>query len=269
MKLILTIALLVLLLDVSACAQGRPPRVGNGMRGEEQASGQPTIDQILDRYVASLGGIAATKGVMTFSTKGVFEMPERPLKGEYEYYSKAPNKYMTVFRALDRGINMISAFDGNIGRLHSLQPGGEDVLEQEITGTDLAAMKRHAVFLEDFKLREIYTKMTLKTRQKLEDGEAYVIEAMPSDGSSADKLYFDTRSGLLVRKDTVSIDEEGKSFVVQTYYEDYRDVQGMKIPHTYSQVSARPIRNTIYRLNTIEINRPISDLNFKIMRAKP
>ena len=60
------------------------------------------------------------------------------------------------------------------------------------------------------------------------DSEVYVIEATPLSGIS-EKLYFDARTGLLVRRYMESETILGR-FPLQTEYEDYREVDGIKQP---------------------------------------
>ena len=62
----------------------------------------------------------------------------------------------------------------------------------------------------------------------MRDADAYVIEAKPASGPS-EKLFFDVRTGLLVRRYTESDTFLGK-LPLQTDYEDYREVDGIKQP---------------------------------------
>jgi hypothetical protein len=54
-----------------------------------------------------------------------------------------------------------------------------------------------------------------------------------------EKLFFDVQTGLLVRRYVESDTPLGK-LPLQTDYEDYRNVQGVKQPFIISLVHARP-----------------------------
>ena len=60
------------------------------------------------------------------------------------------------------------------------------------------------------------------------DSEVYVIDATPFSGSH-EKLFFAVRTGRLVRRYLESETVLGM-FPLQTDYEDYRDVDGIKQP---------------------------------------
>ena len=62
----------------------------------------------------------------------------------------------------------------------------------------------------------------------MRDAEAYVVKAKPVDGP-VEKLFFDVRTGLLVRRYAESDTPLGK-FPLQTDYDDYRVVDGIKQP---------------------------------------
>jgi hypothetical protein len=62
------------------------------------------------------------------------------------------------------------------------------------------------------------------------DGEkAYVVEAIPVGEKLPELLYFNVRNGLLVRRDTSSVDNVGKKTTDIQYYDDYREVDGIKV----------------------------------------
>ena len=62
----------------------------------------------------------------------------------------------------------------------------------------------------------------------MRDADAYVIQAKPVDGP-VEKLFFDVRTGLLVRRYAESDTALGK-LPLQIDYEDYREVDGIKQP---------------------------------------
>jgi hypothetical protein len=84
--------------------------------------------------------------------------------------------------------------------------------------------------------------MTLKGKEDVGGAEAYAVTATPADGHAV-TLYFDARTGLLLRRD-------------RTYFEDYREVDGVKLPFR--------IRDDFSTITLTEVkhNVPLDDARF-------
>ena len=78
-------------------------------------------------------------------------------------------------------------------------------------------------------LRDLYATMRVIGREKVGTRDAYVVSATPI-GNTPEKLFFDVTSGLLVRKYSYLETAVGRS-PLQVDYSDYRDVNGVKLPH--------------------------------------
>ncbi|MGH9801281.1 MAG: hypothetical protein ACRD82_13020, partial [Blastocatellia bacterium] len=193
------------------------------------AAALPTVDEILDKHVKAVGGKEAIEKVTSRVEKGTFEMPTFGVSGSIETYAKAPNK-RAMFIDLGGVGKAENVFDGTKGWASNPQSG-----LHEQTGGELDATKRQADLHGDLKIKSHYTKMEVKGKEKVGDAEAYVIEATPSKGKP-EKLYFDASSGLLVRLD-IEVESEQGSLALQIFTEDYKPVDGVKVPHTIRQVS--------------------------------
>ena len=101
---------------------------------------------------------------------------------------------------------------------------------RELSGVELAQFKRDSDFHQELNLKKHYAKMEVKGKEKVGSYETYLIEATPAEGSP-EKFYFDVNTGLLVRHDAEAETPQGKT-LLQTYLEDYKVVDGVKIPHT-------------------------------------
>ena len=97
-----------------------------------------------------------------------------------------------------------------------------------------------------------------KGKQKVGDREAYVIVATPAAGSP-EKWYFDTQTGLLIRTDSERESPEGK-VPVEAYLEDYKEIDGVKLPFTLRQVL--PAFSIIIKISEVKHNVPIEDSKF-------
>jgi hypothetical protein len=188
----------------------------------------PSLDQILDKYVAAAGGRAAIEKVTSRVAKGRFDLPAMGASGTVQVFAKAPNKSAVTIDIPGFGI-VRNACDGQTAWENNPMAGMRDV-----TGPELAARKRDADFYRDIRLKELYSTLTVKSKVKVGDRDAYVVEVTPAEGSP-EKLYFDAENGLLVKQDAERQGPEGAA-MVETYLEDYRDVDGLKIPFTIRQV---------------------------------
>ena len=100
------------------------------------------------------------------------------------------------------------------------------------------------------------------------DNEVYVIDATLKDapiGSNPEKLYFDTRTGLLLRRYAESATVLGM-FPLQTDYEDYREVDGIKQPFLIRW--SMPGRSWGRKISEVKQNVTIDEAQFNPPAAK-
>jgi zinc protease len=218
-------------------------------------SATPSVDDILTRYVAALGGRAAISKHTTRISKGTVELVGVTVGGTAESYSKAPNKYLSIVNIPDFG-EIRRCFDGQSGWISRPDNG-----IQPLAGQDLASTQRDAIFYQSLELKKTYPQMTLKGKEDVGNWPAYVIDGSTGDGTVR-HMYFDVSSGLLIRADEESDSPQGRD-VIQFYFEDYRDVEGVKQPFTVRQVHGKV--SFIVRLTEVKWDDPIDDAKF----AKP
>jgi hypothetical protein len=217
---------------------------------------QPSIDQILDKYVRAIGGEQTVRKFNTLAVKGTLVIKGK--SGTFEVYSKAPNKAVSNMQATENASwRMSEGFDGSVAWFSTPQTGVRDKSGQELT---IAA--RSADFFGVLKLKELYPKMTLRGEQLVGNRQSYVVEADPGDGSLK-RMYFDSETGLLLRSDLESDSTQGRR-ISTWYYEDYRDVDGMKYSFTRRQPDPTS-GDTVYRATEVRFDMPIDDSKF----AKP
>ena len=216
------------------------------------AQAMPTVDQILDKYVQALGGKAAMEKLTSTASKGTFELPTFGASGSAELWEKAPNK--TALKLDIPGFGIVQqGFNGTVAWSQDPQSG-----LREKTGAELASEKLDAEFYKPLKLKQLYPKISVKGKDKVGEKDAYVLEATPAEGST-ETWYFDVTSGLLMRQDIERETPQGK-MAIQVFQEDYKDVDGVKIPHTVRQVT--PAFTIIIKLDEVKHNVAIDDAKF-------
>jgi thiol-disulfide isomerase/thioredoxin len=202
----------------------------------------PTLDAVLAKYVAAIGGQAAQRKITSRVSKGRVDVPGESFGGKVEVYEKAPNKSLTVMNVEPIGL-VKKGFDGR-----SSWSRAGNVTESV---NDRAALV-DADFYRETKLKELYPRIRLLGRVKEEFREVYLVEAVPR-GGAAEKLYFDVESGLLVRRDV----QQGS---VEVYFSDWRELDGVKVPFKITQ--AMPNRKFVITFEDVKHNVPVDDAVF-------
>lgn len=220
-----------------------------------QTAKLPAIKEVLDKYVTALGGRASNEKIKTRTMKGTIELAPMGIKGTVESHAAAPDKSYTKMNLAGIG-EMIESFDGKTSWSINPLQGNRDK-----TGEELLQTKLVNNFYREINLDKLYTKMEVKGIEKVGDKDAYVVVGTP-EGLAPETFYFDKQSGLILRADSILVSPEGK-IPTKTFYEDFREVDGVKIPHKIRAVT--PQFEIITIVNEIKHGAPIDDAKF----AKP
>ena len=93
----------------------------------------------------------------------------------------------------------------------------------------MAEVERDADIYRVGKIRSLYDTMRMEQNARLHGRDVYVLEGKPARGPS-DKLFFDVKDGFLLRWDMVRKNPKRGNVFVKVHLEDYRDVDGVKVP---------------------------------------
>lgn len=183
----------------------------------------PDGAQIFERYVEAVGGRPALEKLKSRVMKGKIELTMMPgLSAPFEVQAKAPNKEVSGFELSGFGA-IREGYDGQVA--WSLVPF-QGVKEK--TGADLARVQRTKVFPRELRMRETYTRWEAKGAAQIDGAATWVVEAGAKEGKP-DRLYFDQKTGLLVREESVVTGPTGE-VTFQVDFGDYRPVDGVKVP---------------------------------------
>ena len=224
-----------------------------GLIAAPQGAQAPSVDQILDRYVQAVGGKDAIAKVNTRAMKGTLENSDDGSTSPAEVVAKAPNKYLSVVTLGDAG-QAQEGWNGEAGWGKDPDSG-----LHEMNKSDQVAAKRDYDFYREVRLKELFPKMSLSGKMKVDDRDAYIVEATAGDGA-VEKLYFDVESGLLVRRDFERVNVDDGILLYEVDYEDYKDVDGLKVPATVRRKT--PDYALTYRFTEIKQNVPVDDARF-------
>jgi len=256
MKIAITIVIYTLLFAAptdAAFAQQKPqPAKAPEANTAKVTSAEPTVGQILDKYVEAMGGRQVVEKITSRVVKGTFEVSAMGLKGEIEVYAKAPNKTLRIQNISGVG-EIRDGYDGKIGWSQNPMMG-----LREKSGAELAAIARSSDIHAPIKTLQLYSKLEFMGKEKVGNRETYVILATPAEGAPV-KMYFDTQTGLMARIDRDIETPEGR-FHVETTADDYREVDGVMIAFTMREESSGSI--AVIKLTEVKHNVAIDDAKF-------
>jgi photosynthetic reaction center cytochrome c subunit len=182
----------------------------------------PSVDEILAKYVEAIGGAGAIQKNHTRVEQGVVESP-RGLHAAMETYRAAPDKAFAILHG-PKG-DVTEGVNGQLG--WGARPNGE-VTEE--SGDELARSRQWAEFYPGEQFETDYERFQVRGTENVKGHDAYLVMAWWK-GDGADRIYFDVQTGLLLRI-LHRIESPLGALPLETDYEDYRDVNGLKIPFT-------------------------------------
>ncbi len=255
MKRALAILLLLPIIVLPCLAQETPPKPEAKAQEAAVAEPLPSVDQILDKNIEATGGKAALEKITTRQFSGAFEIPAMGASGTLKGFAKTPNMTLVIIDVPNYGV-IQQGFDGTLAWAQDPTAG-----MREISGGELVATKRDSDFHMSLHMKELFTKLTVKSKEKVGDKEAFMVEATPGEGKG-EKFYFDTKTGLLIRHDAERESPQGTA-MVEIYFEDYRETDGVKEPFTMRRVM--PAFAMTIKMDEVKHNVEIENAKF----AKP
>jgi outer membrane lipoprotein-sorting protein len=231
------------------------------------------IDELVGGHLEASGGVAKLKALKSLKVSGKLVMPMMTQNASAGgSATEAPviiqiKKPNLVRMEIDlQGKQLVQAFDGETA--WSLRPGSK---EPDILSWDEGGMGEMA----DLFLREIadlegplvdsknkWNKVELLGKENVEGTESYKLKLSPKDGFVR-YLFLDAK-GLL----TTKLTRPGSEFLMETYYKDYKPVNGLMMPYT---IESRVDGNTFSKL-TLEKAEPdvaVDDALFKMPGSPP
>jgi photosynthetic reaction center cytochrome c subunit len=198
----------------------------------------PSADEILNKYITAIGGQAAIDKLKTRVMKGnITTSGGQTLT--YEIAQAAPDRAYEIFVSqrgtMERAVNGAMGWERNPQGLHDL------------AGQQLTDLKTSLQLFRNLRLKEQYVSLRLGRKDKIGEREVYVLTGTTAD-KKRERLFFDAENGLLLRRVTYTETMIG-TIPEQTDFEDYREVEGVKMPF-------------IVRLSSVDVGNPVSTRTF-------
>ena len=188
-----------------------------------QPEKKPTVDDIVAKYIATVGGAANLGKVTSRQIKSMRVEPDGKTTEPETIWLKG-NKYMADLVYGNYVVREV--FDGTAGRKF----GGGDPIE--LKADEAEQIKREGEIFSPANLKAVYPRMDYRSIDRIDGKEVYFIIATTA-GNVRERLYFDVLSGLLVRR-AVSTPTVLGGFVYQVDYADYKDFGDVKLPTTFN-----------------------------------
>lgn len=193
------------------------------------APGLPRPETIVDRYLNALGGLQKVNAITSIAATGT-SVGFRGFGGggEVQFFAKFPDQRSLVIhytQAKGRDAT-VRSFDGKVGWTKTpLNILGE----HQLHGTELDGAKLDAQMMFPGQIKQALTRLRTVDPAEIDGRQMDVIQGNgPRDMFAT--LYFDKETGLLAR-----LVRFGPSLIgrmpTQFDYSDYREVNGVKMPH--------------------------------------
>lgn len=224
----------------------------------------PAADDILAKYVEALGGEKALRKVTSRVITATDDVPTGEgglgpgTHVEAQYYYKAPDS-RAEFIHMPNGITA-AGFDGSTGWTQDNK--GVVHVDPAPAKRDYAFYNNHySDFYEIRDLKKGYSQLQVRDIEKVRNRDAYMVVGVVQ-GDSPERLYFDTQTGLLLRKWVAKQTMFGYS-PVEVDYDDYRDAgDGVKIPFLIKTVGTYPSQQLTVHVDKVQDNVPIEASKF-------
>ncbi len=245
------------------CHQGHdhppsvPPLTKAAAPASPAAGPAPKPEEILAKYVQAIGGKEAVERVKTRVIKGA-SVAANGQSFPLEINFVSPDKY-TLSVSLPQGASA-QKLNGAAGWLKNARE------DRAMESADIAKAKSLAWSLELLQLKEPYPRMGFAGTEKIGDHECNIIQLRLQDGRRV-LFSFDKQSGLLLRRvvqtvTPIGIDPE------QTDFDDYRDVDGVKVPHSIRTTYLDQFYNSTRKFTEVKHNAKVEEAIFNLPAAK-
>lgn len=200
-----------------------PALIASFLAAAVSVSAADSAEAVLKKHVDALGGEAAHMKVKTRKIVATMDLPGLGAVDVSITY-KAPDKMRTEVNIPNMG-KVVEAYDGKVAWTQSPFTG---LIEKQ--GSQLEQAKSQADFYRDVQIAKRFDNWKVKGNEVVEGKDTIVLEGS-SAGKDSETLYLDAKTYLIVRVDGSTDTPEGKT-KASNYPSDYRDVDGLKMPHT-------------------------------------
>jgi photosynthetic reaction center cytochrome c subunit len=208
----------------------------------------PPAEQLLDKYLAAVGGADALKKITSRTESGTASFAGQSVS--VNVYTRAPDKRLSAMHMKDG--DSLTAFDGQQGWLSV--PSRTHMM----SAAENSSARIDADFYFPINIKTLYEKFRVEPGEKIDGHDTYLVVGR-KEGQPPLRLYLDTQSGLLLRLVRYAETPLGRN-PTQIDYADYRESGGVKIPFRWTL--ARPGNRFTIQITDVKQNVAIDDSKF-------
>src|ERR1700722_2683718 len=227
-----------------------------------QSSTKPTgaisVQQILDKNLAAMGGLEKLGETKTLEVGGSFGLNPYHSSGDFRFIFKAPTSDLFRLDYVSHGQTMTILHNG---KLFTKQSGGKAFAMNGITDGVMEEAWRHLIEPNVGG----YLSVTLTGLAQTQGKWAYALRFVPLKGDSHIR-YYDAESFLVTQIEMVqrlkSTDGGADSgYKVYVEFEDCRPTDGLRFPRLLTGASEQG--NLEFRVTSVRTNVPVDDALFQ------
>ena len=193
----------------------------------------PKAAEVVAKHVEAVGGREKLEAMKSSVSEGSFEMPAMGLKGDFTI------KLMSGKFAFEMdlpGIGpIVRGTDGENAWEVSAAGGGARLLK----GIEKKQLIQQAELAAELKMEEKFD-IEVVGIEKVKELDCYKLKCVPKKGSEEEKekltefKFIDTKEHLLRKQTQKAVTSLGE-IPINSFMEDYRDLDAIKVPHKVSQ----------------------------------
>jgi zinc protease len=213
------------------CVKGQPiPVVEVSSIGAEETFSepatatdtQPSAADVLSRYVDVTGGEEAYKAHQNYLAKGRLHIAAQGIEGTIELYLEAPSRKWMSMDIPGMG-EVLRVFDGEQGWEINPMLG-----PRLLTEAELSTESHDGAFNAPLQWDSLYPERELLGAEEFETRACWKLRLVTAAGGER-VAFFSQESGLLIGMD-MTVPSDMGPMPVQVSIEDYREVDGVKMP---------------------------------------
>ncbi len=216
------------------------------------AADLPSAEDVIAKYLDAIGGKDKATSFKTRVMKGKFNLVDMGMEAGLTMYMAPPN-FLNVIELDGMGTALQGVTDGKAWQ--SIEAMGQIGF---VEGEEAAGLKQQAELELLANWDKHFDSAETVGEEAVGDAECVKVEFTPKEGSPTN-YFFDKESGLMVQSVAMA---QGMEAV--TTVGDYKEVDGVKIPHSLSVGGMMTIEITI---ESVENNADIAADQFAIPEA--
>lgn len=224
---------------------------GSPKKMDMEAAGDMQAKDVILGYLNAIGGRDALSKIESAKTTMSMDMMGTSL--DVVVLQKPPMFSMSMNA---QGMTMVKqVFDGEKALVE--QMGQKQVLE----GKDASAMANQGKIAPELDYLSAPYEIELKGVEDVDGVSCYKVGVVDSEGQKSTE-YYSVDSGLKLKAIT-TVEQGGQKATITNEYKDYKEVDGIMMPHTFKTSGASPVPMEM-KVSKIELNVPIEDSVFKV-----